>query len=87
MIRTQIQLEEAQYRALKEMAARQRVSVAELIRRAVSTWLKTSAQVSEEERRRRAIAAAGRFRSGLGDLAERHDQYLARIYSEETRSQ
>ncbi len=87
MIRTQIQLEEAQYRALKELAARQRVSVAELIRQAVSTWLKTSAQVSEEERRRRAIAAAGRFRSGLGDLAERHDQYLAQIYSEETRSQ
>jgi hypothetical protein len=84
MIRTQIQLEEAQYRALKELAARQRTSVAELIRRAVSTWLEASAGVSEEERRRRAIAAAGRFRSGLGDLAEKHDEYLAQIYCEET---
>lgn len=84
MIRTQIQLEEDQYRALKELAARQRVSVAELIRRAVSTWLEGVAQVSEEERRRRAIAAAGRFQSGLGDLAEKHDEYLAQIYYEET---
>ncbi len=83
MIRTQIQLEEAQYRALKERAARQRTSVAELIRRAVRAWLETSAEVSEEERRRRAIAAAGQFRSGLGDLAEKHDEYLAQIYDEE----
>lgn len=82
MIRTQIQLEEGQYHALKELAARQRVSVAELIRRAVKVWLETSAEVSERERRRRAIAAAGRFRSGLGDLAEKHDEYLAQIYEE-----
>ncbi len=30
-------------------------------------------------RRQRAIAAAGRFRSGLGDLSARHDKYLAEI--------
>ncbi len=83
MIRTQIQLEEAQYRALKELAARQRVSVAELIRQAVQEWLEKSGAVSEKERRQRAIAAAGRFRSGLGDLAEKHDEYLAQIYHEE----
>lgn len=82
MIRTQIQLEEAQYHALKELAARQRTSVANLIRRAVREWLETSAGVSEEERRRRAIAAAGRFRSGIGDMAEKHDEYLAQIYEE-----
>ncbi len=87
MIRTQIQLEETQYRALKELAARQRTSVAELIRRAVSAWLEMAGGISEEERRRRAIAAAGRFRSGLGDLAEKHDEYLAQIYYEETHPQ
>lgn len=87
MIRTQIQLEEAQYRTLKELAARRRTSVAALIRRAVQKWLETSAEVSEEERRRRAIAAAGRFRSGLGDLAEKHDEYLAQIYHEESHPQ
>ncbi len=82
MIRTQIQLEEAQHRALKELAARQRTSVADLIRQAVDRLLETSVAVSEEERRRRAIAAAGRFRSGLGDLAEKHDEYLAEAYGE-----
>ncbi|MCS7283679.1 MAG: ribbon-helix-helix domain-containing protein [Anaerolineae bacterium] len=87
MIRTQIRLEEAQYRALKELAAHQRVSVAELIRRAVKTWLETSAEVPERERRQRAIAAAGRFRSGLGDLAAKHDEYLAQISCEEMHSQ
>lgn len=80
MIRTQIQLEESQYRALKELAARQRVSIAELVRGAIQAWLETSAGISEEERRRRAIPAAGRFHSGLGDLAEEHDEYLAQIY-------
>jgi Arc/MetJ-type ribon-helix-helix transcriptional regulator len=29
-----------------------------------------------EERRRRAIAAAGRFRSGVADLSTAHDSYL-----------
>lgn len=29
------------------------------------------------ERRRRAIAATGRFKSGVSDLSENHDKYLA----------
>jgi hypothetical protein len=32
--------------------------------------------IDPEERRKRAIAAAGRFRSGLTDLAASHDRYL-----------
>lgn len=82
MIRTQIQLEEAQYRALKERAARQRTSMAELIRRAVRAWLETSTEMSEQERRRRALAVIGQFHSGLSDVAERHDEYLAEAYGE-----
>lgn len=33
------------------------------------------------ERRRRAIAAAGRFRSGLTDLSKEHDKYLDDAYA------
>jgi hypothetical protein len=82
MIRTQIQLTEEQSQALREMAAREKVSVAELIRRAVNSLLQ-SETISMEERRRRAIAAVGRFHSGISDLAERHDEYLAEAYGEQ----
>lgn len=34
-----------------------------------------------EERRKRAIAAAGRFRSGLSDLSSNHDRYLDDAFS------
>ncbi len=77
MIRTQVQLTEEQSQALREMAAQEHVSMAELIRRALDHWLKMGGQASLDERRRRAIAVSGRFHSGLGDLAERHDYYFA----------
>lgn len=34
-----------------------------------------------EERRRRAIAAAGRFRSGIKDLSSHHDKHLGDSYT------
>jgi metal-responsive CopG/Arc/MetJ family transcriptional regulator len=34
-----------------------------------------------EERRQRAVAAAGRFRSGISDLSSKHDKYLEGAYS------
>lgn len=79
MIRTQVQLEERQYRVLKDLSAHYQVAVAELVREAVDLLLQTKREVvvSADERRRRAIAAAGRFHSGKGDLAENHDVYFA----------
>lgn len=38
--------------------------------------------VDLEERRRRAIAAAGRFRSGIPDLSSKHDEYLENAFAE-----
>jgi hypothetical protein len=37
--------------------------------------------VDPEERRRRAIAAAGRFRSDITDLSTNHDKYLEESYT------
>ena len=79
MIRTQIQLTEEQARALKAMAARERVSIAELVRRSLAPLLRSPGAPSDE-RRRRAIAFAGRFPSREGDIAENHDRYLAEDY-------
>jgi hypothetical protein len=35
-----------------------------------------------EERRRRAIAAAGRFSSDISDISLKHDEHLEEIYAE-----
>ncbi len=82
MIRTQIQLSEEQARALKELAAKYETSMAELIRQAVDEWLRSASSVDREERKRRAIAAAGRYHSEHTDLSIRHDHYLAEAFEE-----
>jgi hypothetical protein len=81
MVRTQIQLTERQARELKRMAAKEGVSMAEIIRRAVDAKIRGGmGELPWEERVRRAQAATGKFRSGLKDVAERHDDYLAEEY-------
>jgi len=82
MIRTQIQLTEGQARELRELAARENVSVAELIRRAVDGLLERKVTISLNERRQRAMALVGQFRSGQSDVSEKHDEYLAEVYGE-----
>lgn len=80
MIRTQIQLTHEQATALKRIAAADGVSMAEVVRRAVDDLVARQLGVSDSERRRRAIAASGRFASGRSDVAEQHDAHLAEIY-------
>ena len=77
MIRTQVQLTEEQVRALRSLSSARRVSVAELIRQSVGVLIRSAREIDIEERRRRAIAAAGRFHSGASDISVKHDEYLA----------
>ena len=77
MIRTQIQLAEQQVTILKQLATLQHTSMAELIRRAVDLFTESSDAGNIQERRQRALAASGQFRSGSSDLSARHDDYLA----------
>jgi hypothetical protein len=77
MIRTQIQLTEKQYRALKEEAHRRKLSLSEAVRGAVDLWL---GQQRRGETVRRSLASIGRFHSGVSDVSERHDHYLAEAY-------
>ncbi len=81
MIRTQIQLTDEQYRALRELARDSSVSMAEIIRESVELYLRQSNFQSIEKKRRRALEVCGRFGSGLGDLAEQHDRYLDEAYT------
>jgi hypothetical protein len=80
MIRTQVQLTEEQARTLKILAVERESSVAELIRQSVDIFIRSTAGVTMETRRQRAIAAAGRFRSDKSDVSTDHDEYLAEAY-------
>lgn len=73
MHRTQIQLDDDQWRAVTRVAAERGVSAAQVIRDAVDRQLPGD----RAERRARAVAAVGAFRSGRADVAERHDDHLA----------
>lgn len=78
MVRTQIQLTEVQSASLKKLARKQRVSVAELIRRSVNYLLASESVANPDKAKQRAIAAAGRFSSGKNDISVNHDEYLSR---------
>lgn len=80
MVRTQIQLTEDQARCLKALASARGVSMAELIRQSVDSFVKVAAGADPAERKKRAMAIAGRFRSGVRDLAKNHDRYLNEAY-------
>lgn len=80
MVRTQIQLTEEQVKALKKMALSRHLSIAEIIRQAVDTVIRTNTVVGIKERRKRAIDIVGRFSSGKRDISRKHDTYLAEAF-------
>jgi len=77
MVRTQIQLTDAEARALRQLAAERSTSAAALVREGVELVLRARHQPTVQDLRCRAIAAVGRHRSGMKDLATRHDEYFA----------
>lgn len=81
MVRTQIQLTEEQAKVIKKIATSRHLSVAELIRQAVDTMIKSSAVIDTEERRKRAIDIVGRFSSGKHDISKKHDKYLTEAFN------
>jgi len=75
VVRTQIQLPEAQYRRLKSIAHQQGISLAELIRRLVDHGLR-GGTADRAALFVRAAALVGAFRAGEDDLSENHDRHL-----------
>ena len=76
MISTQVELTEKQVKALEALAQKRHLSLADLIRESIDSLLQAEPVLYTEEQKRRALAAVGRYKSGLGDLARRHDDYL-----------
>jgi len=77
VIRTQIQLTEDQANALKLMAAKEGVSMAELIRISIDRFLRDTGREAAPDQVILAREAAGKYGCALGDLAENHDRYFA----------
>jgi hypothetical protein len=80
MVRTQVQLTDAQARELKQLSAERGVSMAELIRQALEAQLELSH--SRAARRAVALRSIGGFRSGRTDVSADHDRYLADAFEE-----
>jgi predicted DNA-binding protein len=80
MIRTQIQLTDAQLKALRRLSAATGKSTKELIRNAIDRYLAESPVSKPEDRIERAIKAAGAFASGSNDAGADHDRYLAEAF-------
>jgi len=80
MVRTQIQLTETQAKTLKRVAVHEGISVAEIIRRAVENMLQAGHKAGRQERVKRAVEIAGKFRSGKRNVSRKHDEYLAEVY-------
>jgi hypothetical protein len=73
VIRTQISLTEDQMRRLRSEARRRGVPIAAVVRDAVDRVV-PGGPADRDELLSRALAAAGRFDSGTGDVAARHDE-------------
>ncbi len=82
MVRTQIQITEEHARQLKILAAREKKSVAEIIREAIDLRLQKQTSIDETTLRHHAIELAGKYHSGVDDLSENHDRYLVEAFSE-----
>ena len=67
---------------LRALSAESGLSISELVRDGVGNVLNGMEPGARTSRTRRAIAAAGRFRSGLSDIARRHDEFLVAAYKE-----
>jgi hypothetical protein len=86
MVRTQVQLTREQAAFLKQTAAAEGVSMAQVMRTCVDEQRNRAGEPGREEVRRRALAAIGAVRGGPPDLALRHDDYLVEAIEARWRS-
>jgi hypothetical protein len=80
MIRTQVQLTEAQIEALRQLAARKKTSIAELVRHSIEFYLARESQTGDLSRIQRGLEVVGKFSSGSGDGSSAHDRDLNDAY-------
>jgi hypothetical protein len=79
VIRTQIQLTEAQHRRIKRIAQDEGVSLSEIIRRFIDRGL-ARPQGERAALYERAAALVGAFRAAERDLSTEHDRHLEKAF-------
>lgn len=75
MINAEIPFEETQHRRLLELARERSLTLAEVVRRLVDRGLERGFGEAAKTRGESLLELSGIGRSGLGDLARRHDDY------------
>ena len=80
--RAQLYLDPAEHEALKRKATEEGVSMSELLRRIVKACLGLGKPRGSPEEGLMRLVGIGE--SGLSDVSERHDEYLARALRRET---
>ena len=84
MIRTQVQLNEAQMQWLKKKARAEGLSISHLIRESIDSFRQNEERFPQDKKHR-ALAAVGCFASNASDVSERHDDYLADAFGTDDR--
>ncbi|MGH8924282.1 MAG: ribbon-helix-helix domain-containing protein [Acidimicrobiia bacterium] len=78
MIRTQVQLDEKQVKALRRIAADRGVSMAALVRESVDHLLESQRWGQDWDR---AMEVVGKHRGSGERIAEEHDRYLEETFT------
>jgi predicted transcriptional regulator len=81
MVSAELEFSPEEYNQLQQLAEKRQTSVSALVRHAVDRMLHQTTLRDRSIRRERAIAALGRFHSGLRDVSARHDDYLAEDFA------
>jgi len=80
MIRTQIQLTDAQARKVKRLAASRHKSMAEVIRESIDLYIDRNLDDDLQRKRARALKVADGFPSGQRNLSIHHDDFLTEAF-------
>ena len=81
MVTTQIQIENNQMEWLKEQAQNKGVSVSQIVCESID-FFRVYKEKQSDIKKKRALAAIGRFASESSDVSLRHDNYLVDAYTE-----
>jgi hypothetical protein len=84
--RTQIQITDKQYNYLKKISSEKNISLAEVVREAISLYSSSAIVVDRESKIKDALSLIGKHQSGKKDISIKHDDYIEEELEEESRS-